>query len=279
MYSLLPSILYSLFVVPYHKPMIWTWNLDPIAFHLIGLPIRWYGLAYILGFFIASYVGFRIHKKIVEKSLTKESWEKMLFGVFFAGLLGGRLGYFFFYETSSIFSDPLQILKVWQGGMSIHGGILGAIIYLILKHKKYKISLLRAFDSLVIPLSIALIFGRLANFINGELVGTPTGTDWGVIFPHIDSQVRHPSQIYEMGKNTINSILLLSLVALKHYKKEGLLSIAFLFGYGIMRFLIEFVREPEIVIWSLSMGQWLCIGMVLFATFLIYKKYPDWQKS
>lgn len=248
--------------------MTWTWDLNPVAFSLLGLDVRWYGIAYLLGFFVALHIGYLLHQKITSQPLPKKEFENIIFGTFLGGVLGGRIGFFLFYDFQTILESPLELLKIWQGGMSIHGGIIGAVFFLFYWSKKHKHSLLELFDTLVLPLSIALVFGRLANFINGELVGRVTDQTWGVIFPHVDSKLRHPSQLYEMAKNTANTIILWYGISKEWYKYPGLLSALFCFGYGIQRFGIEYFREPEIVIATLSMGQWLCLGLIIVGVFL-----------
>ncbi len=240
-----------------------TWNLDPIAFSLFGLDVRWYGLSYVLGFFLVLIIG---HKIILRTGLkvSKSDFENLVFGLFFIGIVGGRLGEFLFYAPQTFLEDPLEVFKIWHGGMSIHGGILAAILFGVWWAKKHKISFYCLADSLVIPLAIALGVGRIANFINGELVGIPTDQSWGVIFPHVDDLFRHPSQLYEAGKNFILAGLLMWLLIKDFWKKPGFLFSVFLIGYGVLRFIIEFCREPDGMIWVLSTGQVLCLGMVVF---------------
>ncbi len=246
------------------------WNFDPIAFSLFGLDVRWYGLFYILGFFLALHLGWRLKDKLfsTENKISKETFENLTFGLFFSGVAGGRLGYFLFYAPETFVSDFFEIFKIWHGGMSIHGGIIGAIIFAFFWQRKYRIPFLWVTDIFVLPLSISLIFGRIANFLNGELIGRPTDVAWGMIFPHIDNLTRHPSQLYEAGKNLLLSLILLFFLARGAGKKRGLLTAIFLAGYGTFRFFIEFVKEPEGSVWILSNGQWLSVFTVLGAIFL-----------
>jgi len=256
------------------------WNFDPIAFSIFGLDIRWYGLAYILGFFLALQLGWRIKNKFspAGSEVSKQMFEDLTFGLFFSGVLGGRLGHFLFYAPETFVSDFFEIFKIWHGGMSIHGGIIGAIIFAIFWQRKHHIPLLWITDIFTLPLSIALVFGRIANFLNGELVGRPTNVAWGIIFPHVDNLTRHPAQLYEAGKNLLIAIVLSFFLARGFGKKEGFLTALFLAGYGIFRFFIEFVKESERSFWIFTNGQWLCIFMVLGAI-LLAKKQNFWHNG
>jgi len=182
------------------------------------------------------------------------------------------LGFFLFYSPETFSTNVLEIFRVWHGGMSIHGGILGAVLFGLVWAKFYKISALKVFDTLVLPLAIALGLGRIANFMNGELVGIPTNQTWGIIFPHVDNLLRHPSQFYEAGKNFILAIILFSLWHKNHGKKTGFLSVAFLLGYGIMRSGIEFFREPTTQFLEISTGQFLSLIFILIALLLAFSR-------
>ncbi len=252
--------------------MHWTWNLDPIALHLFGLDVRWYGLVYVLGFFFTLYWSWHLwQKKHPKRTLSKLQFENFCFGLFFSGVIGGRLGVFLFYSPSTFIFDFFEIFKIWHGGMSIHGGVLGALIFGFFWTRKHKLSLLDFTDILVIPFALVLAFGRGANFMNGELVGRITDQSWGIIFPHIDEYLRHPSQLYEMAKNFILFGILYLVFRSENFRR-GQTSAFFLIGYGIMRFLIEFFREPETWIWILTTGQALCLAMILIGSLL-------WQKA
>ncbi len=245
------------------------WNFDPVAFSLFGLDVRWYGIVYIVGFFVSLLWGYRIQAMLFqEKKLTKDQFENLTFGMFICGVLGGRIGEFLFYSPQTFFQNPLEVFQIWHGGMSIHGGLLGATLFAFFFARKKDISLLQVLDVFVIPVAVTLILGRVANFINGELIGRPTGTDWGIIFPHVDNLLRHPSQLYEAGKNILLSGVLILLFYRGYGKHIGLLTSVFLGGYGILRFIIEFWREPSGMVWIFTTGQALCLGMILFALLL-----------
>lgn len=239
------------------------WNLDPIAFSIFGIAVRWYGLAYLLGGVLGFFIGYPIQSTLLKNPMTKNQWSDLVASTLLAGIVGGRVGEFLFYQTPTLLTDPTQVLALWQGGMSIHGGILGSCLYLWWYTHRHHISFLRLADSLVIPLFVSLGFGRIANYINGELAGQPTGTDWGVIFPHIDSVLRHPSQLYESAHSFIGAALLLLLIRPSRQHK-GILSIGFLVLYAVGRFFIEFYKTGVLYA-GLTTGQWLCIVMLIIA--------------
>jgi phosphatidylglycerol:prolipoprotein diacylglycerol transferase len=255
--------------------MTYIWNLDPIAFSVFGLSVHWYGITYVLDFLIFQYLGWKLiqyivknYKKTSLSFFNQEKFENIVFYGFIFGVLGGRLGYFLFYNLATFWIDPLEIFKVWHGGMSIHGGILAVLIFGYFWTKKNKVKFWEIADVMMIPLAFSLFLGRIANFVNGELVGIKTDQSWGVIFPHIDNFLRHPSQLYESSKNLfLASLLLFFFFKLRKYQKHGFLTAVFIGGYGILRFLIEYVREREIGQdqWIFSMGQYLCIVMIIFA--------------
>ncbi len=251
--------------------MKFFWNFDPVLFSIFGLDVRWYGLAYITGFFLALFSVPKLAKKNQLK-ISKPDFENLLFGIFLSGIIGGRLGFFLFYSIETFKTNFMEIFQVWHGGMSIHGGILGAIIFGILWAKFYKTKALKIFDALVLPLAIALGFGRIANFLNGELVGILTDQTWGIVFPHIDNFLRHPSQLYEAMKNFVLAITIFILWKRNHGKKTGFLSVIFLAGYGLMRSGIEFWREPSTQILGISTGQILSLIFVLIALLIAFSQ-------
>ena len=252
--------------------MVYIWDLDPVAISLLGFDIRWYGLAYLAGFFLVEFLGWWGYKNFHPKpTLDKEAFSQLVFGGFIAGVLGGRLGSFLFYSPSTFWNNPLEILQVWHGGMSIHGGILAVTLYGLWHHYFRKINWLSIADIISLPLALGLFLGRIANFINGELYGRPTDQTWGVVFPHVDDLLRHPSQLYEAGKNIFLAGIILYVLRKGMAKYPGRVFGLFLAGYGILRFGIEYVREPNFYIGPLTMGQVLCtfmvgIGMLLFFT-------------
>jgi phosphatidylglycerol:prolipoprotein diacylglycerol transferase len=282
------------------------WDMNPVAFEIFGLTVRWYGLVYVAGFLLVDWLAPKISDslnsiknnraatealEVKAGCITKKQWSDITFGAFLWGVIGGRVGEFVFYRPSVFWLDPLEIFQVWHGGMSIHGGFLGAIIFLVWFTRRYKISFWHVADSVVIPLTFVLGCGRIVNYINGELVGVPTGTDWGIIFPHIDNLLRHPSQLYESGTMFVLGLFLLGLFWGMRSKKitghseldseskissivfqQGILSSCFLIGYGIFRFVVEFYKDSPKILLDLTMGQILCLGMISFGSWVLSSK-------
>lgn len=258
--------------------MVYTYNFDPVAISIAGLQIHWYGIMYLANFFLFTYLGWYLYQKyfVAKPILDWKTFENLVFGGFMAGILGGRLGFMLFYNIEVLLRHPLEFFKVWEGGMSIHGGVIGAIIYGLIWCRLKNQDFLKLVDVFILPLCLALFIGRLTNFVNGELVGRVNPAEWGVIFPHVDEAIRYPSQIFEAIKNllmaSVFSLLLWAQIKLKPGSFLGL----FLIMYGVLRFVIEYFREPEIYVGPLTMGQTLCsimivLGLGLF-TYLYTKK-------
>jgi phosphatidylglycerol:prolipoprotein diacylglycerol transferase len=238
---------------------------DPVAIHIGSYGIHWYGLMYLAGFMTFLWLG---RWCIVNRSWI--TWSpKMLDDLLFYGvigvILGGRLGYVLFYKASHYLSHPLEIIAVWQGGMSFHGGFLGVIFAMALFARKQKFSWLFVTDFIAPLVPPGLAFGRLGNFINGELWGRPSDVPWAMIFPQVDNLPRHPSQLYEFA---LEGLLLFALLWLYSRKPRppGMVSGLFLITYGSFRFLVEFTREPDnflgLLSLGMSMGQWLSLPMI-----------------
>ncbi len=256
---------------------------DPIAFHLGPLPVRWYGLMYLVGFGLFLWLG----KKRL-RVLNRPGWDdKMLDDLLFYGVLGvvvgGRLGEVLFYHPGYYFSHPAKIIAVWDGGMSFHGGFIGVMLATVLFAHKRKLTWL-ALTDFVAPLTpLGLGAGRIGNFINGELWGRPTDVPWGMWFPQADSQplARHPSQLYEFALEGLALFALLWMFSTKP-RPLGAVSGLFLIGYGSFRFIAEFTRNPDdgifgLMTFGVSMGQWLSLPMVLAGIALMvwaYKRRP-----
>ena len=181
-------------------------------------------------------------------------------------ILGGRLGYVLFYQLSYFLQHPIEIFAVWQGGMSFHGGFLGVLVAMWIFARKYHIKWMKIMDFVAPLVPIGLGAGRMGNFINGELWGRPTNSEFGMIFPQVDNLLRHPSQLYEFGLEGIVLFLMLWLYSSKP-RTTGAISALFLIGYGSFRFLAEFTREPDgylgLLSMGLSMGQWLSMPMIV----------------
>ena len=259
--------------------------IDPILIHLNfisqGFGIRYYGLVYAFGFLFA-YFYLRYQAKQKRLNLTVEQTDSYIIYAILGGIIGGRLGEFLFFQTKILFTAPLEVFKIWQGGMSIHGGMIGFIIATMLfvrKHKD-KIRFFEITDHVVIPASLVLFFGRIANFTNAELCGRATSVPWAVNLnssaTHCDGY-RHPSQLYEALKNITMFVVLLvndKQQRLRNKYKEGYATWLFLFMYGVLRIVTNIWRDD--VLWffnTLSTGQFLSVFMVLGAGYILVTKY------
>lgn len=244
-------------------------DIDPVALSLGPLDIRWYSLAYLAGFLLGWKVALYFSGLLKDKRPTKNDIDNFLPFAILGVILGGRLGYILFYQPALYAENPLSALKLWEGGMSFHGGALGVIIALILFAWHQKIQLLRLSDIVCAVVPIGLFFGRLANFVNGELFGRPTDVAWGVIFPYGGPEPRHPSQIYEalLEGALLFSILLILMHNKKFQERPGIVTGSFLALYGVFRMSIEQFRQPDahlgFIIGHISMGQLLSLPMVL----------------
>jgi phosphatidylglycerol:prolipoprotein diacylglycerol transferase len=249
-------------------------GLDPIALQLGPLAIRWYSLAYIAGITLGWWYLLRLLAQ-PNPPMARRHADDFVFYATLGILLGGRLAYVLFYQPE-IMRHPLDVLKLWEGGMSFHGGALGVSIGIFLLARKNHLSWLRVHDYISCCVPFGLFFGRIANFINGELWGRPTDVAWAVIFPNApDALPRHPSQLYEAG---LEGIVLGLILAFAFWKtdarnKPGRLVGLFLFFYGVSRFIIEFFREPDqqlgTLSWGLTMGQTLTVPMLIGGAWLI----------
>ncbi len=250
-------------------------HLDPIALDLGMLKIRWYSLAYIGGILLGWWYLLRLLAQ-PNAPMARRHADDFVFYATIGILLGGRLAYVFFYDPE-ILRNPLDVLKLWQGGMSFHGGALGVSVGIFLLARKEHLSWMRIHDYIACCAPFGLFFGRIANFINGELWGRPTTMPWGIIFPgtYAGDLPRHPSQLYEAG---LEGIILGLVLAFFFWRTDarnqpGKLVGIFLLGYGLSRFIVEFFREPDVQLgtlsWGLTMGQTLTVPMVLGGVWLI----------
>jgi phosphatidylglycerol:prolipoprotein diacylglycerol transferase len=244
-------------------------NFDPVAFQIMSFEIRWYSLAYILGIVI----GWTLCKKVfIKNSDISEKFDDYITYLIIGIILGGRLGYVIFYNFSYYSENILDIFKIWQGGMSFHGGVLGVIASSYIFAKKNNQNIFSYLDQVSLVAPIGIFFGRLANFINSELYGTTTDVPWSVIFIKVDNLSRHPSQLYEAILEGIILFLILIYFINKNYlKKPGLISGLFLIFYSLFRFFVEYFRVPDeqigYLILNLTMGQ--IISLVFAATGII----------
>ncbi len=246
-------------------------QIDPIALHLGPLAIRWYGLMYLLGITLGWWL---LHRRCRDKGygFSKEEVSDLIFYAALGVVIGGRLGYVLFYDTALIWQTPLDILKVWQGGMSFHGGLLGVLAASWLFSRKYHKAFMATMDFIAPVVPLGLAFGRLGNFINGELWGRVTNVPWGMIFPTGGPFIRHPSQLYEF---LLEGVALFGLLWWYSSRKPPRMAVSALFclGYGTARIFCEFFRMPDVQIgfiafdW-LTMGQLLSLPMIVLGVIL-----------
>lgn len=241
-------------------------NFDPVAIHLGPLAVRWYGLMYLVAFVAAIVVG-RLRLRlpyVAAQGWTAKDIDDMLFYGVLGTIFGCRLGYVLFYKASFYFAHPLDIFKVWEGGMSFHGGLIGTTLAMILFARSRKIKVFSMIDTIAAGVPVGLGLVRVANFINGELWGRITDVPWGMIFPTGGPFVRHPSQLYEAA---LEGIVLFATLALlifygRKLKSPRFIGGAFITGYGLSRIFVEFFREPDAQLGYLY-GGWLTMGMIL----------------
>ena len=249
---------------------------DPIALQIGPLAIHWYGLMYLLGFALVWLLGNHLIKQ-GRAPFEKKSLEDLIFYCVLGVVVGGRLGYAFFYQPDYYLQPKhwLHILYVWEGGMAFHGGLLGVIAVLAWFSRSRQLPFLAVSDFLAPLIPLGLAAGRLGNFINGELWGRPTDLPWGMVFPQaMDGVARHPSQLYQMGLEGVSLFIILWLFSSKD-RPRGQVSGLFLMGYGVFRFMVEFSREPDAylgLLWAqLSMGQLLSLPMILLGAIIFYR--------
>jgi len=253
-------------------------SIDPVIVSFGIIQIRWYGIAYVLGFLLGIYLLKQINQGYQRKVENKQIDDFFIWSVI-GVILGGRIGYVLFYQTATILTDPINILFIWKGGMSFHGGLIGIIISIFLFSKKYSIDFFQLSDLVSSVAPIGLFFGRLANFINVELYGRVTDFPLAMIYPSIDQAPRHPSQLYEAFFEGVVLFIILRHCNKKNYSQNnfGFITSLFLILYGIFRFLIEFLREPDahigLIFNSITMGQLLSVPLVIIGVGIYLKTY------
>jgi len=247
-------------------------NINPVAVDLGIIKIRWYALSYIVGILLSWFLILKIIK-IKKIDLNSKEISDLVSNCMIGIIIGGRLGYVFFYNPEYYSNNLLEIFKIWNGGMSFHGGFIGVVFAVIYSSKLFKIPILTFADLIAIVAPVGLFFGRLANFINGELFGRTTNHSFGIIFPNGGDVPRHPSQLYEAFFEGI--VLFIILWVMMHLfnllKKPGIITSLFIFLYGLFRFFIEFFREPDqhigLLYFEFSMGQILSLPMILIGLY------------
>ena len=250
-------------------------DIDPVIFQIGPLAIRWYALAYIAGLMLGwKYIVRLVRRDGDSAAMSEVQVDDFLVWATIGVVLGGRLGYVLFYRPGFYLDNPAEIIAIWQGGMSFHGGLLGVTAAMILYSRKYNLSLLGVTDLISMAAPVGLFFGRLANFINGELWGRATDVAWAVSFPHGGPLPRHPSQIYEALLEGALLFLVLWYLRNKTDKaaQPGFLTGVFISGYGLARFVVEYYREPDAHLGFLfagaTMGQLLSVPLILLGCWL-----------
>ncbi len=253
-------------------------HIDPVIFRLGPLQVRWYGLMYVLGF-MAAYLLARYQARKFHWQKMEEHLDNLNLAIILGVILGGRLGYVLFYNFSYYLRHPLEIFATWQGGMSFHGGCIGVLLAGLYYCRRHRLDYWKTADLYVVTVPIGLGLGRVGNFINGELYGRITDVPWAMVFPAGGPVGRHPSQLYEAFLEGIVLFAILWAVKGKPWKEKnswphGSMLALFLCLYGIFRFLVEFVREPDpqlgIVLLGMTMGQLLSLTMVFSGVLLFF---------
>ncbi len=241
-------------------------EINPVLFQLGPLKIHWYGVMYLIGFLLAWWLGSR-RAQGPKTLITTEQLSDLLFYCVLGVILGARLGYVLFYDLPTYFANPLLILKVWQGGMSFHGGFIGVLVAVWIYTRKTKQRFFEITDFIAPLIPLGLGAGRIGNFINGELWGRPTDLPWGMVFQHVDQIPRHPSQLYQAAFEGLVLFLILWLFS-KRPRPTMAVSGLFLIGYGTFRFLVEFARTPDPQLGFIAFG-WVTMGQLLTLPMLI----------
>jgi phosphatidylglycerol:prolipoprotein diacylglycerol transferase len=255
-------------------------HIDPVIVRVGPFKVRWYGMMYVIGFVLGLLIMRRMAKED-DGVLSAQDVEDLLFYLIFGVLIGGRLGYILFYNLPYYLHHPSELLAFWHGGMSFHGGLIGTVVAGYIFARRRKVSLWRIADYAAIATPPGLGLGRIGNFINGELFGRVTTVPWAMVFPRGGPLPRHPSQLYEAFLEGPVLFLILWLLRKRSLPRGGLLAV-FVIGYGVIRFCVEFFREPDpqlgFVVGPLTMGQVLSLFMVICGVLLwIYldKNRPD----
>jgi phosphatidylglycerol:prolipoprotein diacylglycerol transferase len=258
-------------------------NIDPVFLRIGPLQLRWYGLMYMLAFIIGYFV-LKHYAKQKNLSLTTDDLYDLLFYVIVGVMVGGRLGYVLFYDLGSYLADPLSVLAIWQGGMSFHGGLIGVVLAVFYVCHRRRWNFWETGDLIAVAVPIGLGLGRLGNFINGELYGRPSNLPWAMIFPEGGNTPRHPSQLYEALLEGVVLFLILRWIYVKRFYR-GTVVWALIGFYGLFRFLVEFVREPDTHIGfdlgPFTRGQLLTLPMLVvgLTMMLIYARRSPQRKS
>ncbi len=258
-------------------------NINPNIIEIGPFKLRWYGLMYVLGF-VGCYFLIGRQNRARRLGLVGSQLQDLIFFLAIGLIVGARLGYVLFYQFYNYayyLQHPLEIIAIWHGGMSFHGGLIGSVLAGIFFCRRRNFPVWEAADAVIVTAPVGLGLGRLGNFINGELFGRPSSLPWAMVFPMAGPEPRHPSQLYEAGLEGV--LLFIILWTLKdHPFRPGTMVCLFLGGYGVFRFLVEFFRQPDPqigLLWGLlSMGQILCLAMIIAAV-ILWKFLPHHEKA
>ncbi|SIT72169.1 Prolipoprotein diacylglyceryl transferase [Ectothiorhodosinus mongolicus] len=250
--------------------------IDPVALSIGPIAVHWYGLMYLFGFGAFWLLGW-IRSRQPNALINADQLTDLLFFGVAGVILGGRIGYVLFYQPGSLLQDPLLLVRLWEGGMSFHGGLLGVVLACVFFARSRQIPFLKLTDFVAPLIPLGLGFGRIGNWINGELWGRPTDLPWAMIFPMVDQLPRHPSQLYQASLEGLVLFILLWWFSARP-RPIGAVSGVFLLAYGLFRFVVEFVREPDLhlgylALGWLTMGQLLSLPMMLAGGLLLYTAY------
>ena len=250
---------------------MFTNNFDPVLLDLGFIDIRWYSLSYIFGI-IFGWV--YLNTYIIETKETKKDFDNYISYLIIGIIIGGRLGYVFLYNFNYYINNIIEILYIWNGGMSFHGGLVGVILSGYFYSKKNNSNIFKYLDLVALVAPIGIFFGRLSNFINSELYGRQTDVFWGVKFIKVDDLIRHPSQVYEAIFEGLFLFLILNFFFKNYISRSGYISAIFLILYSVFRFIIEFTREPDehlgFLFLNITYGQFLCIFTLLGGLYIFY---------
>ncbi len=257
-------------------------DIDPVAVSFGPVTVHWYGLMYLIAFVAGWWLG-RVRAKRPGSGWTSDEISDLVFYAALGAVLGGRIGYVLFYNFGLFAKEPLMVLRIWQGGMSFHGGLLGVLVAMWLYGRKTGRSFFQVTDFMAPLVPVGLGAGRIGNFIIGELWGRPTELPWGMVFPYVDSQPRHPSMLYEAVLEGLVLFVILWGFSSKQRPYRAV-SGMFLLCYGVFRFAVEFVREPDaqigfMVFGWVTRGQVLSLPMILFGLLLLWLAYRHKQKE
>jgi len=239
--------------------LIWP-NIDPVAFRVGPVAVHWYGITYLVGFSLFWWLG-RVRAARSDSGWTDAENNDLLFYGALGVILGGRVGYVLFYDLDGLLADPLLLLRVWEGGMSFHGGLLGVLVAMALYGHKIGRGFFEITDFVAPTVPVGLAAGRLGNFLGGELWGRPTDLPWGMVFPHVDALPRHPSQLYQFF---LEGVVLFLLLWFWSARPRPTMAVSGMFAilYGIFRFSVEFVRQPDAHLGYVAFG-WMTMGQAL----------------